>query len=164
MATTILQERLRLKLFEYICDNNPDLLFQLEEEQRVTPYLKEKVAGIDIVITAHATEPDYFLEERCLLLLTNDLKPSRYNFIRRVLEEEFSEIFQQLIESGTVKYEAVNLTHHCNDLFEAMHFNDIKEENRLLYYAVAGAISEYFDKAASAGERRETWVTTAGRK
>ena len=163
MDTTMLQERLTYKLFEYICDNNPDLLFQLEEERRVTPYLKEKVAGLAPTISSHATDPEYILEERCLLLLTQDLRPSKYNYICRVLEEEFPATRRKLIEGGTMKCEVVNIISHCQELFEAMHFSERNEENRLLYYAVAGSISEYFDDEPKAGERVDVWHTTAGK-
>lgn len=163
MDTTTLQERLTYKLFKYICDNNPDLLFQLEEERRVTSYLKEKIAGLTPMISDHATEPEYILEERSLLLLTGDLRPSRYNYICRVLEEEFPATHRKLIEAGTLKYEAVNIIYHCAELFEAMHFSERNEESRLLYYAVAGSISEYFDDALKSGERVEVWHTTAGK-
>lgn len=163
MASNILQERLIYKLFDYICDNNPDLLFQLEEERRVTPYLHEKIASIDAVIIAHATEPEYILEERCMLALTQDLRPSKYNYIREVLEEEFSATYRLLIEAGTLKYEAVNLIGFCQELFDAMHFSETKEQSKLLYYAIAGAISEYFDKSLAAEEGKTSWHTTAAK-
>lgn len=163
MASSSLQERLIYKLFDYICDNNPDLLFQLEEERRVTPYLHEKIAGIDTMIKAHTSEPEYILEERCMLALTNDLRPSKYNYIREVLEEEFSATYRLLIEAGTLKYEAVNLIRFCQELFDAMHFSETREHSKLLYYAIAGAISEYFDKSLVAEEGKIPWHTTAGK-
>lgn len=163
MAQHSLHERLNYKLFEYICDNNPDLLFQLEEEKRVTAYLHEKVAGVVVMINEHATEPEYILEERCMALLTKDLQPSRYNYICHVLEEEFAATYQQLIESGTLKTEGVNLIRYCNEVFDAMHFSEANEDNKLLYYAVAGSIVEYFDKAVGQVERSVSWGTTAGK-
>lgn len=146
-----MQETLMQKLLQYIAENNPDLLFRLEEEEAVSNYLLDKVNSVSSIING-TNQPDYLKEETCMSVMTQSLQPSRYNYICRVLEEEFEATYSQLKRLGTLKYEAVNLVMCCQPLFEAVHFSEANEENRLLYYAVAGAVVEYFDKDVSERE------------
>lgn len=140
-----MQENLIYKLLQYISENNPDLLVQLEEDGDVTNYLSEKIKSVNSIFN-QANQPDYIIEQACLDVLTQDLRPSRYNYICKILEEEFPETNQQLNETGILKYEAINLIGYCQPVFDAMHFSEANEENLLLHYAIAGAIDEYFDK------------------
>lgn len=133
------------KLLHYLGDNNPDLLLQLEEEGRVTAYLTDKIEGIEPLLNS-SRQPLYILEQTCLDVLTVDLLPSRYNFLCGVLEEEFEQQYNQLQFLGVVKFEALNMLACCGPLFDAMHFGAAAENNRLLHYAVAGAIADYFEK------------------
>ncbi|MBD0293653.1 MAG: DUF1896 family protein [Flavisolibacter sp.] len=127
-------------------------MMELEQSGTLSNYLADKIDGVQDVLNQYINEPLYLLEERCMHLLTNDLRPSKYNYICRVLEEEFSTTHARLKQSGVLKFEAINLISHCIPVFEAMHFNEANEENRFLYYAIAGAISEYFDKEVSEKE------------
>ncbi|MBB1285708.1 hypothetical protein HRH25_15095 [Flavisolibacter sp. BT320] len=151
MNNLTMQENLMQKLLLYITENNPDLLFRLEEEEAVSNYLLDKVTSVSSIING-ADQPDYLKEETCMSIMTQSLRPSKFNYICRVLEEEFEATHWQLKRSGTLKYEAVNLVMYCQPLFEAVHFSEANEENRLLYYAVAGAVVEYFDKDVSERE------------
>lgn len=164
MTEQNLREHFINKLFDYICDNNPDLLVLLEEDVAITCFLTDKVDGIMETIKAHATEPLYGLEERCMDLLTKDLRPSKYHYILHVLEQEFTATHKTMQENGVLKYEAINLVSYCDHLFEAMHFNERNEDNRLLYYGVAGAISQYLDLSAGEWESVELWDTTVSRQ
>jgi hypothetical protein len=151
MNSLTMQENLMQKLLLYITENNPDLLFRLEEEETVSNYLLDKVTSVSSIIN-DAARPDYLKEEICMSVITQSLRPSKFNYICRVLEEEFEATYWQLKRSGTLKYEAVSLVMYCQPLFEAVHFSEANEENRLLYYAVAGAVVEYFDKDVSERE------------
>lgn len=151
MGTLTMQETLMQKLLQYITENNPDLLVRLEEEETVSNYLLSKVSAVASILE-RTDLPDYIKEETCLNAMTQSLRPSRYNYICRVLEVEFETTYLQLKRSGILKYEAVNLVMYCQPLFEAVHFSEANEENRLLYYAVAGAVVEYFDKDVSERE------------
>ena len=44
-------DELRNKLLEYIRDNNPDVLFQLEQEAGLTQYLNQKLNDVaDLIV------------------------------------------------------------------------------------------------------------------
>ena len=151
MSENIVQENIFHKLLKYISENNPDLLVQLEENGELTNYLSEKVKSISSILNK-GNQASYIIEQTCMDALTQDLRPSRYNYICKILEEEFPATYRQLHETGILKFEAINLIEYCHQVFEAMHFSEANEDNMLLHYAIAGSIGEYFDKAISENE------------
>lgn len=151
MNNHFMRQTLMQKLLQYISENHPDLLFQLEEKEAVANYLLDKVSSVSLIFD-QADQPDYVIEEACMNAMTQSLRPSKFNYICHVLEEEFEATYRRLQRLGILKYEAINIVLHCQPLFEAVHFSEANEDNRLLYYAVAGAVLEYFDKDESANE------------
>ncbi|MGI8952449.1 MAG: DUF1896 family protein [Chitinophagaceae bacterium] len=142
-----MQEIVIKKLHEYISQNNPDLFITLTEEGNLTKYLSAKVDAIqDFVEHLKQTNtPAYIIEEECMQALTKDLKPSKFNYICAILEEDFEKTHQQLQQSGTLVYEAINMINYCKPVFESLGFSQENEDDRQLRYAVTGAISEYLE-------------------
>jgi len=130
-------------------ENNPELLIQLEEESRVKDYLLKKVGMVDSLINEQDDDqPAYILETACMDILTLDLKPSRYQYISKVLEEEFEDYYEKLELAGLIKFEAINLLDSCKQVFDDFGFNTQSEDNWLLRYLIIGSISEYLKMEA----------------
>ncbi len=140
-----MQAKLKEKLWSYIVQHNPELVLRLQEQQSVTQYLEAKVNGIMPQVTQQLEEgkPLYIIEEIALDELTAALKPSRYQYLLTVLEEEFPQDYERLKESGTLTYEIVNLIETCKDIFNDFDFNIENEDNRHLRYAVIGEMHNY---------------------
>jgi len=143
----IMQDILINKLHEYVKENNPDVLIPLEESGGVMQYLKNKVNALNDLLEQlqEAKTPVYVIEEVCQEALTKDLKPSKFNYICTILEEDFEPIYQQLQESGTLKFEVINMITYCQPVFESFGFTEETENERQLRYAVTGAISGYLE-------------------
>lgn len=143
-----MQEILIVKLHQYIFENNLDILISLQEKGNEEGYIKEKMASIDTLLDQLMNEntPAYLIEERCMDVLTQDLRPSKYNYLTSVLEEEFESNYSRLKRNGTLPYEVINLIELCNPLFETIGFTEGNEDDRHLRYAIAGAIQEYFEE------------------
>jgi len=133
------------KLHEYIKKNSPDVLLSLEGNGGLTKYLTEKVSAITDFLNKlqEKNTPAYIIEEVCLEELTKDLKPSKFNYICSILQEDFETTYQQLQDKGTLKYEVINMIAFCKPVFNSIGFNEENEDDRQLRYAVTGAISEY---------------------
>ncbi|MFM9910208.1 MAG: DUF1896 family protein [Chitinophagaceae bacterium] len=142
-----MQEILINKLLEYIRDNNPDILFALEAEATVTIWLSEKVSAVDTLIIQlkEQQQPDYEIEETCMDIITKDLRPSKYNYICNLLEEEFQQHYQQLLQTGLLQHEVINMIHHCQSTFDDLKFSEETEDNQFLRYAIIGAVSDYLN-------------------
>lgn len=140
-----MQTLLKEKLWAYIVHHNPELMFSLQEDYSVMNYLDEKVAAVLPTAAQLLTEnkPAYIVEELCLNEMTAELKPSRYHYLRSVLEEDFSNNYEQLKESGTLTYELCNLIECCKDIFDELKFSTANEDNLQLRYAIIGQVQEY---------------------
>lgn len=141
-----MQEILINKLLEYIRENNPELLIQLEEEDKVAEYLSNKISTIESLLDNwEKGQPAYIIEVACMDILTQDLRPSKFNYICAILEEAFESSYQQLHESGVLKFEVINLINHCQPVFDTIGFREENEDNWELRYTITGAISEYLE-------------------
>jgi hypothetical protein len=140
-----MQTRLKEKLWSYIVQHNPELMLRLQEQQGVTQYLETKVASVMQMADQLLEEgrPQYIIEELCLDTLTADLKPSRYQYLLALLEEEFPQDYERLKETGTLTYEIVNLIEACQGIFNDFDFNIENEDNRHLRYAIIGEVHNY---------------------
>ena len=140
-----MQSMLTEKLWAYIVHNHPDLMISLQESQSITSYLEAKVTAILPMVEQLLSEgrPQYIIEELCLKEMTAELKPSRYQYIRSVLEEEFPQAYERLKENGTLTYEVINLIEACKDIFSDFDFNEDNETNRHLRYAIIGQVHDY---------------------
>ncbi len=143
-----MQEVLIEKLHQYITNNNPDLLIALQHEESISNYLKEKVAAIDPLLTEllAANTPAYLIEEQCINELTRGLRPSRFNYLTSILEEEFETDYYRLKENGILNYEVINLIEVCKPVFETFGFSEENESDMHLHYAITGAIQKYLEK------------------
>ena len=143
-----MQDILINKLHQYIRQNNPDMLMALEEESHVTRYLSDKISTIDSLVAQLQSEenPPYLIEEICLDILTKDLRPSRFNYIYTILEEDFENTYHQFQLSGILKLEVINMITGCESVFETIGFTEENENSRQLRYAITGTISKYLAK------------------
>ena len=143
-----MQDILINKLHAYLEQNNPDILIALEEESNVTKYLTDKISTIDSLTSQLQSEgnPPYLIEEICMEILTKDLRPSRFNYICTILEEDFENTYHQFQLSGTLKLEVINMITEGEAVFEQVGFKEENENSRQLRYAITGTISEYLAK------------------
>ncbi len=143
----IMQEVLIAKLHQYISENNQDLLITLQYEGHVSSYLKEKVTAIASILNEllAANTPAYLIEDRCMDELTKELRPSKFNYLTSILEEEFEPDYYRLKENGILTYEIINLIEACRPVFETLGFTEETENDRHFRYAITGAIKEYLE-------------------
>ncbi|MDE3183104.1 MAG: DUF1896 family protein [Bacteroidota bacterium] len=140
-----MKEMLKEKLWAYIIINNPDLMISLEEDHSVRQYLDTKVNEVMPLAEQllNEGEPHYIIAELCINAMTEDLRPSRYQYIRTLLEEEFPQDYERLKENGTLTYEVVNLIAVCEQVFSDFDFNKENKNNRFLKYAIIGQVHDY---------------------
>ncbi|RNL88476.1 DUF1896 family protein [Sinomicrobium pectinilyticum] len=142
-----MEQSLKERLWAYIIENNPDLMFSLQEEYSVQQYLDQKMDTLRPQLLQWQKEqlPLYIIKEQAIRELTSDLRPSRFHYIRDILETEFTTDFLRLKEAGALTYEGVNLVEACKEAFEAIGFSEENKESRRLRYAVMGIIAQYLE-------------------
>lgn len=140
-----MEDLLKEKLWFYIIHKNPDLMFTLQEDYSVLDYLNKKIDGVKSILNDMLSDgtPKYIIEEICLNVLTEDLKPSRFLYIRSLLSDEFEKTHSAYKESGILTYEVINLMESCKPIFESIGFTKENEEDPTLRNALIGQIADY---------------------
>ncbi|PWK72924.1 hypothetical protein LX99_04254 [Mucilaginibacter oryzae] len=136
------------QLHHYLLHNHTDLLIALQEEHRLEHYLKQKVESVNDLLAQLQEEkrPAYVIEALCLEELTRDLRPSRFNYMRELLEAEFETDYKRMLSSGILTYELINLIGACEPIFEVFAFGEENEDSADLKHAIMGMIAEYLDR------------------
>jgi hypothetical protein len=75
--------------------------------------------------------------------LTGELRPSRYNYLLLVVEDDFKKEYAIWLEKGTLTYEVVNLVRECSPGFESYKFSEDNEDDKDLRKAVIRSIKNY---------------------
>ncbi|GAA4910044.1 DUF1896 family protein [Mucilaginibacter defluvii] len=140
------------KLHSYMLQHHTDLLIALQEEHRLSHYLSTKVDSVSGLIEQLQTEerPGYVIEALCLEELTRDLRPSRFSWLREVLEAEFPDAYRRFGRSGILTYELINLIGACEPIFEIFQFGEDTEDSNQLRNAITGMIAEYLENQEGA--------------
>ncbi len=140
-----MQTILKEKLQAYIIGNNPELMLSLQAEQSLTQYLEDRIStAMPLVMDLlEQGKPGYIIEELALNEMTISLRPSKFNYLKEVLETEFSSSYNSFKTAGVLTYECVNLIEACAEIFETFSFSEDNEDDRLLRYAVIARIHEY---------------------
>ncbi|MGF7080457.1 DUF1896 family protein [Mucilaginibacter sp. UYCu711] len=135
-------------LHSYMLNHQTDLLIALQEDHRLDHYLETKVDSVKELISQLEGEnrPAYVIEALCLEELTRDLRPSRFSYLRDLLEEEFEADFRAFSQSGILTYELINLVGGCEPIFEVFAFGETNEDSHELKHALMGMIAEYFER------------------
>lgn len=136
------------QLHDYLLHNHTDLLIALQEDHRLEHYLDQKVDSISDLLRQLQEEkrPIYVIEALCLEELTRDLRPSRFNYMRELLETEFENDHQRMLQSGILTYELINLIGACEPIFEVFAFGGEAEDSPGLKHATMGMIAEYLER------------------
>ena len=140
-----MKETLQGLLLGYIRENNPGLLMQLQEDDGLHAWVMEKIAEVELVLNASKPSPG---EKECMELMTADLNPSRFRFVRDLVETEFTDMNEQMQMAGTLQYELLTMVALCHHLFDEMPMDD-GMENPQLDHAVACVIGEYLHMDAA---------------
>ena len=143
-----MKKQLIRQLYHYLLQNHTDLLIALQEEHRLDNYLKQKVESVGELLAQLQEEkrPPYVVEALCLEELTRDLRPSRFNYMRELLESEFEPDYRRMLQSGILTYELINLIGACEPIFEVFAFGEETEDSHELKNAVTGMIAEYLER------------------
>lgn len=156
-----MQELLKIKLQDYLLQNRPDLLVSLQAGGTTGIYLEDKVASIGDLPDRLLNEgrPPYIITELCMLALTADLGVSRFQLLAEILDNDFMPVADTLRVNGLLNYELLNLMQECDPVFEEMGFN---EEDRMLRYALTGAIREYAERNWNL-QNQSLWLSLSGK-
>lgn len=141
-----MQTVLKEKFMAYIQMFNPELLLRMNTEFQST-FIADRLSEVMPLVMQLLSEdkPGYIIEELALNEMTATLRPSRFHYIREILETEFSASHDQFAKAGVLKYECINLIEACGETFDTFSFSEENEDNRFLRYAIISKVHEYLN-------------------
>lgn len=142
-----MQQQLLEKLWAYIAEFNPELMFSLQENYSVRSYLEAKVKSVEWLLESLHGIPEHLITELCMNELTADLKPSKYQYIRKILERDFGAVTEVMRENGVLTCEIISMIENCTPIFRQHAFSEATIDNRELQCAVIGSIEAYLTQA-----------------
>jgi len=142
-----MHSQLKEKLKAYIQQNNPELLIRLQEDYSLNTYLEDRVSKVMPMVLKllEDSKPGYAIEELAMNELTEALRPSRFLYLQKILEEDFPREYLAFKTAGVLTYESINLTEAARELLDNYPFNEETEDDRMLRYAVIATISDYLN-------------------
>lgn len=135
-----MKNKLQYLLLDYIREHHPELLQQLLSDDALHAWVLDKLSVVDMVLTQ--SKPYHLLEAECMELLTVDLRPKRWRYVRDLFEERFTLEYEQLCITRMHHYEITAMTALCKDLFdqypliEGMDYPDLDQQ-------IVARISQY---------------------
>lgn len=140
-----METTLKEALWAYIANENPDLMYDLQEDYKVSDYLDEKVGNIipEIEHLLNDGLPMVTIQEICMEKLTKDLKPSKFQYIREIIEKEFPIAYEALQQSGMLTFEVINIIDSCERVFDRFGFSADTIESKGMRYAVIAEVDFY---------------------
>ena len=137
----ILKERLQA----YIIEHNPELVNGLKADLSMNSYLEGRVKSVMPYVLELISEdkPGHVIEELALEQMTASLRPSKFDYLKALVAEEFTEDFQLFKRRGVLTFETLNLVDHCQDIFETFSFSEANEQYNLLRHALIARIRQY---------------------
>jgi hypothetical protein len=136
-----MSDKLQGLLLGYIRENNPDLLSQLDEDDALHAWVIEKIREVEMVL--QQSKPSVIPDNEFMDLMTADLKPSKFHYVRDLLEDQFPEDFDRMLEAGTLRFDIIQIIGACGNLFEEMPLREVMEENAQLDHAVKNVIMNH---------------------
>lgn len=132
-------------LWAYIVHNHPELFFKLHEAYTARTFIEEKVLTIMPQAEKMLAEgiPVEEVEEHFFHEMTAGLGASRYQYLYRVLEEEFPRDFRRLAEKGKLTYELVKMTEEFQNTFQDFAFSKETLHDRHLRHAIIQQLHDW---------------------
>lgn len=118
------------------------LLVELDLERYVN---LEKVGEVDNYLQQFINGDPFPTDQ-----LTAAIYPSRFSYLKDLLEQEFFTEFLTFINTGILNYELLNLCEICLPVFMQFDF-PIQEDDRFMRYAIIGQVAEYLKGGVAHG-------------
>lgn len=141
-------QHLSILYLDYLNNHHPELLLQWRLGEALHETIERQLDQAKPLLEKLSTAELYTddILEQCLNELISVLPVSRFDYIKELLSTEFEQQHEQLLSSGLLPYECMNLLQHCKPVFDKLNFSLTNEEDPFIRYAVIAAISDYFER------------------
>lgn len=135
-----MESQLKEQLWKFIIQHNPELMFSLQENYAVNPYLNEKISSIQPQLKSWKKigYPETSIYLLAMEVLTSDLKPSRFHFISSLLKHDFPVHYTEFKTQGVLAYKTIALVDLCKGAFDSIRFSESHFNSNRFKEAISG--------------------------
>ena len=129
-----MKNSLTFLLRAYLAQHHPDLLFEVERENGVNAFIAAAIESLGDQPDELARQgtPAYVIEEICMEQLTQGFRPSRYDYLLSLLEDEFNATFAVWAERDLLSSVVLILLRDCGTVFDRFGFCEQNEDDEQL--------------------------------
>ncbi len=142
-------QHLSILYLDYLKSHHPDLALEWNLSEALHEMIDQQLNHVKPLLEKLSTaelHTDDILEQ-CLNQLIAELPVSRFDYITELLSTEFEQQHKQLLSTGLLPYECMNLLQHCKPVFDKLNFSLTNEDDSFIRNAMIAAISDYFESA-----------------
>lgn len=145
LSKQLMVHQLKEQLWAHILVHNPDLSVRLDQDYGILNYLEDKVNAVLPLAEQMLAEgrPEHAVIELSMDILTDDLRPSRYDYILLLLIEDYPSDYARFKSEGTVRYHAIQMTGVCKDIFDNLDFKEENLHSNLVYQSILIGMQDY---------------------
>lgn len=145
MASCVTLAELEKRFWAHLYVNHYEFILELEQAQIFETYMKEVMRSVTSLLEKLLSEgnPDYVVEELCLNMLLEEVRPAHFPYFLQVFSEQLAEIYQIWHKKGILKVQIINFTRflrgrcRLDGLFE----NPNKQE---IYQTITNQLRSFF--------------------
>jgi hypothetical protein len=84
--------------------------------------------------------------ELCLNDLTEDLRPSRYDYIMALLHDDYPGHYADFKQGGSLRHQVMCMVESCKAIFDNLDFKEENAESNLVYQSILIGMQQYLFK------------------
>jgi hypothetical protein len=137
-----------IKLFmAFISENNPDVIVSIGSTGSMKRFVRDK-AEVAMDLAKNLKErglPESEILDACFESMVKEMKPSRFNFLKDLIQNHFPEKLKRYSETGVMTYEIIQVIESHGHLFEKYRFGETETKNDLLETEFVGILFDRFE-------------------
>ncbi|CAL1519140.1 hypothetical protein [Chitinophaga sp. MM2321] len=140
-----MKTKFKKRLQEFLQENHPELMLLFAERGTLPQYLEDRVSLISPLMDElmEQGEDEAQIVALCIAEIAKPLGPSKYQYLKAVLQEEFPKEFQQYEDAGVLKFELTKMILVCLPAFEAFDFSLEKLDDHFMRHMIIAELHDY---------------------
>ncbi|MFX1707237.1 hypothetical protein PV783_24930 [Chitinophaga sp. CC14] len=140
-----MKAEIRASLLGFLQENYPEIILLFSERGTLTQYLDDRMNFVEPLIDELIQQGDQLQEiiDLSIAELTSSFGPSKFNYLKQVMAEEFPQEYQQFEQVGVLRSELTNMIVACSNAFDAFEFSEENLDDHFMRHMVIAEMQDY---------------------
>lgn len=140
-----MKEKIKESLLGFLQENYPEIVLLFSERGTLSQYLDDRVNLIEPLIDELIQQGDHQQQiiDLSIAELTASFGPSKFNYLKQVMSEEFPQEYEQFEQVGVLRSELTNMIVVCGNAFDAFEFSEQTLDDHFMRHMVIAEMHDY---------------------